>query len=136
MVVVYHRFYCTAVYHRFYSCDYSCALFLASLQESNKGKSFEHTNLDTGGFLGQGISGKIYIGKSRMKVSPTAKMWRRTPKCSRQLTKQKNGFFCKSSLDFRQFFKVSPSFSGCGRCRGQISPGCCSLVDNEGNLKV
>ena len=68
MVVVYHRFYCTAVYHRFYSCDYSCALFLASLQESNKGKSFEHTNLDTGGFLGQGISGKIYIGKSRMKV--------------------------------------------------------------------
>ena len=105
MVVVYHRFYCTAVYHRFYSCDYSCALFLASLQESNKGKSFEHTNLDTGGFLGQGISGKIYIGKSRMKVSPTAKMWRRTPKCSRQLTKQKNGCFAKVPSIFASFSK-------------------------------
>ena len=136
MVVVYHRFYCTAVYHRFYSCDYSCALFLASLQESNKGKSFEHTNLDTGGFLGQGISGKIYIGKSRMKVFSDGQNVAADAKMFQTTDKTKKWFFCKSSLDFRQFFKVSPSFSGCGRCRGQISPGCCSLVDNEGNLKV
>ena len=64
------------VNHTFYSCDYSCALFLASVQESNKGKSFQHTNLDTGAFLGQGTSEKIYIGKIQNET------FLRRPKCA------------------------------------------------------
>ena len=83
---------------------------LASVQESNKGKSFQHTNLDTGAFLGQGTSEKIYIGKSRMKLFSDGQNVPADDKMFSKLTKQKlpevESFFCESFLNFCQFFKV------------------------------
>ena len=128
------------VNHTFYSCDYSCALFLASVQESNKGKSFQHTNLDTGAFLGQGTSEKIYIGKSRMKLFSDGQNVPADDKMFSKLTKQncqKWKVFLRKFPLFLPIFQSFESFSFCGGCgRDQISPGWCSLVDNEGNLKV
>ena len=89
--------------------DYSCAHLLASVQESNKGKSFQHTNLDRG-FLGQGISGKIYIGNWRMKVLSDGQNVTADDKMFSKLTKQKllevkGSFYAKVSAIFASFSK-------------------------------
>ena len=82
---------------------------LASVQESNKGKSFQHTNLDRG-FLGQGISGKIYIGNWRMKVFSDGQNVAADDKMFSKLTKQKlpevkESFYAKVSAIFASFSK-------------------------------
>ena len=79
---------------------------LASVQESNKGKSFQHTNLDRG-FLGQGISGKIYIGNWRMKVFSDGQNVAADDKMFPKLTKQK---LPEVESFFAQFLPVFQSF--------------------------
>ena len=85
--------------------DYSCAHLLAAVQESNKGKSFQHTNLDRG-FLGQGISGKIYIGNWRMKVFSDGQNVAADDKMFPKLTKQKLPEVESFLRNFCQFVKV------------------------------
>ena len=83
---------------------------LASVQESNKGKSFQHTNLDRG-FLGQGISGKIYIGNWRMKVFSDGQNVAADDKMFSKLTKQKLPEVESFSAQFLPVFQSFDSFS-------------------------
>ena len=83
---------------------------LASVQESNKGKSFQHTNLDRG-FLGQGISGKIYIGNSRIKVLSDGQNVAPDDKMFQELTKQKLPEVESFSAQFLPVFQSFDSFS-------------------------